>query len=61
MNKQYLVRIVEAASGNIEREMGPMEGGRAIKVMSGAERNLNHERFSVVLVEVGSEDPKETS
>ncbi|RLB46238.1 MAG: hypothetical protein DRJ42_28115 [Deltaproteobacteria bacterium] len=59
-DKQYLVRIVEDNTGKVEREMGPMGGGQAIRVMTGAEINLDHERFSVVIADADSEDPKET-
>jgi nitrogen regulatory protein PII-like uncharacterized protein len=45
----HYVHIIEDATGKVIKEMGPMSERKAEKVERGANINLNHERFTVVI------------
>lgn len=47
----YFVEIVEHATGKVERRMGPMSERKADKVDTGANINLDHERYFTRIVE----------
>ena len=48
---QYNVEIVEDATDEVVKRMGPMPERRAEKVAAGAMINLDHDRFHVRVVE----------
>jgi len=52
----HYVDIVETATGKREKRMGPMSERKAEKVDSGANRNLNHERFHTEINPVTDEE-----
>lgn len=49
----YLVRIVETATGRIDKEMGPMPLPKAEKVERGVLINLNREDYHTVIIDEG--------
>ena len=58
---EWYVQIIEDDSINIEKQMGPFSARRAEKVADGVSINLNHDRFSVVVVsEEGAENVQDT-
>lgn len=48
--ENYYVEIVEDATGNIVKSMGPMSERKADRVEAGAFINLNHDKFSIRIV-----------
>lgn len=45
------VHIIEDATGEVVQRMGPMDERRAEKVAAGASINLNHDEYSVEVVD----------
>ena len=49
--KTYRVKIVRDRDGLVEKDMGPLSERNAEKVQRGAMMNLNHDEWSVIIVE----------
>ena len=52
--QKYRVKIVRDSDGHVEKDMGPFFFRIAEKVQSGAMMNLNHDEWSVIIVEASS-------
>lgn len=50
MTDNYFVEIVETATDKVEERLGPHSKRTAERIESGAEINLDHERFYVRVV-----------
>lgn len=47
----YYVQLIEINTEKVIKEMGPHTKSQAEKIESGADRNLNHEKFCTKIVQ----------
>lgn len=52
MSEQYIVRIIEDATGNVVKQLEPTSERQAGKLASAVSINLNHDDYSVEVVSV---------